>query len=59
MTSGSRRLNWPDAILVKNQVGNLNAILFDDSGRRDVAWCDLRFGGVEAFYEGDDEGADV
>jgi hypothetical protein len=38
---------WPSAILVKNQVGNLNVIIKDGDTYQTVAWCDLRFGGVE------------
>lgn len=40
---------WPGAILVKNPVGNLNVRFVDGADWRDVAWCDLHFGGVELF----------
>jgi hypothetical protein len=33
---------YPDAILVKNQVGNLSVL----DGGEFVGWLDLRFGGV-------------
>ncbi|UGT65302.1 hypothetical protein LTT66_18200 [Nocardia gipuzkoensis] len=34
---------YPDAILVKNQVGNLSVL----DGGEFVGWLDLRFGGVD------------
>lgn len=37
---------WPGAVLVKNPVGNVNVVTVDGEQWRDVAWCDLRFGGV-------------
>lgn len=49
---------WPDAILVKNPVGNINARIIESDGSwYDVAWCDLRFGGVESFSGHADEDA--
>lgn len=40
---------WPGAILVKNQVGNLNVTIVDGDDYWDVAWCDLRNGEVSEF----------
>jgi hypothetical protein len=47
LLAGAREVaeRWPDAELVKNQVGNLSVM----DGGRYVAWLDLRTGEVAAL----------
>lgn len=51
---------WPGSILVKNQVGNLSIVLVGKDSEDEptgtwLGWADLRFGGIHAEEDRDDE----